>query len=612
MSGKTIKQIISKTLNPFAGSSLASDGPAPEPVKYTPPAEQKSSYTPFDNTMLDAATAALRKGVEDVGASGIAPLSPAAHVFDAAASTTPEAVAQKFGVSTGQPAPSGSSAAQAAARAELNKKVEPPVSDLVFGSPGRMVAATHSAPELSTPGDPSGMGNLGRVVALNRMVADKGQKVVSEAAKAEIAANQFQAGALGDVGAKVEASNARVDAVDRELRARGEAFQKSLDESNRVNSEPSKFFDPVTGGATGFLGFIARMAWALSTPEYQRNTIAAANSLADQDYKAKMLKRQTADGRVRASSDALAFWERRYKDKWQQEQAFKIDARQRMIDSIRAYGAQVSSPVIQARAEATIGQMEAEQEKDQLKLYGSTYKPARMVGGMPGLVRDHSGKITGIKGIGSDGSPIMVDAKDPTTTPHVRILLNGQERVLAPNSDTEATRLNEKVVTLNTAIRGLNEADNLLELAERAANFGDRQALMVEAQKHLGTVEGVTLEANKMGAPTGAEGDKISQTIRGGFEATDGFLKRSQKAINRMTRGMSPSEVKAFRSGLKSVRTTMDSVASTVASQYGQYDEREVVSQTGHKTKVFIPQQHRQEDTRPTNMESPVTPGTRR
>lgn len=491
-----------------------------------------------------------------------------------------------------------SQAAQDGFRIPMTPKEEPVVSEEVLSSPARLIPGGHSAPQLAGlyKGDPNGMTAISADEAHGTNVTQKAKDLAMTAAQAQMVGDAVASNALINTTESVRRSDERVNANNKLLADKGKKLADLEAESKRLYNEPSKFFDPIKGTSTGFLGFLAKLSWALSTPEYQQNTIAAANSMADQDYKAKMAKRANMDGRIRAANDSLAFWERRTGDQYTAEQMFKIDARQRLIDSVKSVGLLANNPVIKSRTELTVAELEKQNEEARQKLYASTYHAPRMVGGGPPLVRDKSGKVTGLKGVTKSGRVVRTSAADLATTPHFKVSVNGRQRLMRANSDVEASKMSDFSRNSRGAISGLDKATNLLKQARGAKNRGEREEMLRAAARFIQPAYGAWLQATSRGAPTGMENNQALEAITGGFEASKGPFGRAQKWAEDIAKGTAdlndPKVIEQFEGAIQDNRAIIN---DSVMNAFYQYDEMQVEEAidpaSGYRTKVVVDRQ---------------------
>jgi hypothetical protein len=287
-----------------------------------------------------------------------------------------------------------------------------------------------------------------------------------------------------------QAMAAQEAAADQALRDKvNEAKAKYEDLDKKYNAEysrPDKFFDARSNnGQTGILGFLSRITWALASDDYQKNTIAATNSLIEQDYRNKMARREALQGQRGLIKDSLAAFERGTQDEHQAAAAWRNAATKRVAMTIEAMAAKAKDPVLRDRYMAMAQHLQVSQYEKDLEMYKNTFKPAQVVGG-GGARRfefDKSGRPTMFVEKLPNGQEYKVSAYNDDDV--VPIVYRGQNLGILVGKE------NKDYKDVAQAARSLQKIESLTERVDRfaddlakAKNDSERKAL-VDANKPI-------------------------------------------------------------------------------------------------------------------------------
>ena len=276
--------------------------------------------------------------------------------------------------------------------------------------------------------------------------------------------------------------------------------EKMVGEMFRKHKSPAKFFHPATGGATGILGAIAGISWALASPEYQKNTIAMANSLAEQEYRNRMADREDMQGRIRSVDDTLAAHERAYGRSKLAAESFKAQAREYTANMIENMAMRQQSDQMRRKGlEVAHLIRQGSREKIQKEIAGFQ-RPAT-----PGSTRP-------VFNIGKEGKPTTINLPGGG----VGMVKQESELILVPYGDKviglevgggpEQKAQHENIAKGASAANEMRRGAALLRAAAKEQDKTKKQALIEQATQAALPAVGAGTVMAQTGAPSGEEG----------------------------------------------------------------------------------------------------------
>lgn len=377
----------------------------------------------------------------------------------------------------------------------------------------------------------------GKANVIDKLSADErlSHKVAEETVRKgeQDAEDLVYAAKLTDDKAKAEA-NLQLDA-DRRLReleakrAEVEKFENSL---YKQYNTPAKVFHPATGGATGILGAIAGISWALASPEYQKNTIAMANTLIEQDLRNRQMEQQKLESRLRASNSLYERYRQQYKDEAVARDAYRAHLGRSLADSMRSMAMKSQSAEVRERGLILADVIQNKTKSDAMETIAKFRTAPRAPQYKPYFVRNKEGKIVG-RNLGGGMVGQVAEEKDlATTTVDDRAI--GVVVGSAPERDklmkTFASAAQVKDMANSVAAEAMS-AEGMTDPSKRAA------LLDSIAQRSL-FLQGQLSKAAELG--TMQEGDKRNvndQVMYGASEVNKG-LSMLKRNADQMARGI--------------------------------------------------------------------------
>ncbi len=405
----------------------------------------------------------------------------------------------------------------------------------VGGSPGGHRFTPYGASGFEDIGvSPSGRQNIHRSLSADANIGEAKARLVEQKAASEADMMQYAA-RLREHSGKFESQVMRESEMRRrQLDDMARKMQDTMAQVDRDFNTPDKLFDPRTGGAKGVLGVFAALMWSLSSPEYQRNTLGVANSLATQDYRNKMLRRQKLGQRAGMLNDALSYYERAYGRSVQAAEAYRAHLKNYMADQMEAMAMRSSSEAIRQRAPIVAAEIRNQGFKNAINTLSKFYTPPRRGAYQAAIKLNKEGKPIGVMRVGPDGRLHAGQVIDDT-----RILVHtfgGKQVPFVTSGKEEASKLRGTLAALASGKAQMSRAAQLVKDAMNEPNRSAQLEMFEEAEQLAVRAKGMYSQAAASGVLQKYElGDanRIMTEDVGGFATFTGQLKKAATTLGR-------------------------------------------------------------------------------
>lgn len=384
------------------------------------------------------------------------------------------------------------------------------------GVPTDMVSPGRPGIRLAKSGQTNVMGKMGDEERLGtRIQSEVLRKGEQDAADLDYAAEAVKAKATAEANLIAESRQRLSDLKRREAEA-----SKIENELYKSYNTPAKVFHPATGGATGILGVLAGMTWALAGPEYQKNTIAMANTLIEQDLRNRQLEQQKLEGRLKTSNNLYERYRQMYKDQDLADDAFRAHLARSLADNLRAMGMKSQSAEVRERS-FIMAEMIQNQKKEKAMEGLARFRTAPTASvRMPYFARNKEGKIIGRNlGRGTVGQVASEEDLATTTIGNKAVGV----RVGGP------AERNELMKTFAEVGKMKDMANRIAQEAERAAAIADpgqRAAALDDIEQRANTLRGQLAEQQRLGVLNGSDKEDLSKRMLAGADAIGDTSKR--------------------------------------------------------------------------------------
>lgn len=381
---------------------------------------------------------------------------------------------------------------------------------------------------------PSGRENIHRSLSVDANIAEAKAREVERKAVDESDMMRYAA-KLRRTAGTVEANMMRESEMRRrQLDSMAKQMQKTMDRANRDFNTPDRLFDPRTGGAGGVLGILSSLLWSLTTPDYKRSAIDVANSIATQDYRNKMMRRQGAAQRAGMLNDALSYYERAYGRSVHAAEAYKAHLKNYMADQMESMAMQSSSEAIRQRAPIVAAEIRNQGFKSALDTLSKFYTPPRRGTYQPAIKLDEKGKPVGVQYTGPDGRMYMGQVYDADTI--IQHPFGNKETGLKFGSAAEATKVRDALSSLAAIRSQIKQSHDLVVAGMSEPDSGKRQALFEKADTLSLSARGLFSKITSSGVlqkyELGDANDKMHANIEN-LHTITGRAKNAAKALGR-------------------------------------------------------------------------------
>lgn len=381
---------------------------------------------------------------------------------------------------------------------------------------------------------PSGKENIHRSLSVDANIAESKAREVERKAVDESDMMKYAA-KLRRTAGTVEANMMRESEMRRrQLDSMAQQMQKTMDQVSRDFNTPDRLFDPRTGGAGGVLGILSSLLWSLTTPDYKRSAIDVANSLATQDYRNKMMRRQGAAQKAGMLNDALSYYERAYGRSVNAAEAYKAHLKNYMADQMESMAMQSSSEAIRQRAPIVAAEIRNQGFKSALDTLSKFYSPPRRGTYQPAIKLDEKGRPVGVQYVGPDGRVHLGQVYDSDTI--IQHPFGDKETGLKFGSAAEATKVRDALSSLAAIRSQLKQSHDLVVAGMAEQNAGKRQAMFEKADTMALSARGLFSKITNSGVlqkyELGDANDKMHANIEN-LHTITGRAKNAAKALGR-------------------------------------------------------------------------------
>jgi len=198
------------------------------------------------------------------------------------------------------------------------------------------------------------------------------------------------AGLQGDLAAKrdeaLQTFNKEKLAKDQQLanmRAwQADHLRKMQMAEKQIDAEMAKKpaqYDAATGGSTGLLGFIAKVTWALSSPDYRDSVQKSINSKIQQDYNDQLNRREMLGKKRQHMIDELGAFNSAYGNEQQAHAAWENWKRNKIADDIVAFAEKTGNPLLIEKARLAAEKEKVSNDYKYMNLLGQTWQNPKAI-----------------------------------------------------------------------------------------------------------------------------------------------------------------------------------------------------------------------------------------
>lgn len=403
------------------------------------------------------------------------------------------------------------------------------------GVPTDAVSPGRPGISLAASGQTNVMDKLSADERLSHKVAEEGVRKSEQDAD-----DLIYAAKLTEDKARAEANlQLESDKKLRELEAKRAEVEKFENSLYKQYNTPAKVFHPATGGATGILGALAGISWALASPEYQKNTIAMANTLIEQDLRNREMEQKKLEGRIRSSTSLYERYRQQYKDDVVAKDAYKAHLGRSLADSMRAMAMKSQSAEVRERGLILADVIQNKSKSDAMETIAKFRTAPRAPQYKPYFVRNKEGKVIG-RSLGGNMVGQVAEEKDLATT-----TIDNKAIGVMTGSAPERDKLMKTFTSLAQVKDMSSSIAQEAASAESITDPGQRAALLDSIAQRSLFVQGQLAKAAELG--TMQEGDKKNvndQVMFGASEVNKGLamLRRNAEQAARGVSGVDDRE----------------------------------------------------------------------